>query len=129
MKFAVKFAVVFLCAFSLIAQDTPKLTKKEKREAATERIVQGQVTDPDDKPVNGAIVQLKDMRTLQVRSFFTQVNGEYHFSGLKIDNDYDLKADFKGSTSGWKTLSVFDTRKEPVINLKLAKAEKGGDKK
>lgn len=129
MRFAVKFAIALSCAVSLLAQDTPKLTKKEKREAASERIVQGQVTDSEDKPVNGAVVQLKDMRSLQVRSFFTQVNGEYHFSGLKIDNDYDLKADFKGSTSGWKTLSVFDTRKEPVINLKLAKSEKGGDQK
>lgn len=129
MRFAVKFAIALACAVSLLAQDTPKLSRKEKREAASERIVQGQVTSGDDKPVNGAVVQLKDMRTLQVRSFFTQVNGEYHFSGLKIDNDYDLKADFKGSTSGWKTLSVFDTRKEPVINLKLAKTEKSGDQK
>jgi Carboxypeptidase regulatory-like domain len=109
---------------TLAAQDTPKLSKKEKREAATERVVEGRVTDPDDKPVNGAVVMLKDMRSLEVRSFITQVNGEYHFSGLKIDNDYQLKADYNSSTSGWKTLSVFDTRKEPVINLKLAKSEK-----
>lgn len=126
MSFCFKCAVALLCAMTLAAQDTPKLSKKEKREAATERIVQGRVTDPDDKPVNGAIVKLKDMRSLEVRSFITQVNGEYHFSGLKIDNDYQLKADYNSTTSGWKTLSVFDTRKEPVINLKLAKA---GNKK
>ena len=101
------------------AQDS----KKEKRQAATERIVQGTVRDADEKTVNGAVVQLKDMRSLQVRSFITQDDGAYHFSGLKIDNDYDLKADYKGMTSGWKTLSVFDTRKEPVMNLKLDKKE------
>ena len=99
-------------------------TRKERREAASERTVQGSVSDPDGKFVNGAVVQLKDGRTLQVRSFITQQNGEYHFSSLKIDNDYQLKADFNGMTSGWKTLSVFDTRKEPVMNLKLEKAEK-----
>jgi hypothetical protein len=99
-------------------------TRKEKREAASERTVQGSVTDPDGKFVNGAVVQLKDGRTLQVRSFITQQNGEYHFSSLKIDNDYQLKADSNGMSSGWKTLSVFDTRKEPVMNLKLEKAEK-----
>lgn len=99
-------------------------SRKEKREAAAERVVQGTVSDPDEKFVNGAVVQLKDGRTLQVRSFITQQNGEYHFSGLKIDNDYQLKADFSGMTSGWKTLSVFDTRREPVVNLKLEKAKK-----
>ena len=96
-------------------------TRKEKREAAAERIVDGTVTDADDKVVNGAVVQLKDMRSLQVRSFITQEDGAYHFSNLKIENDYQLKADYKGMTSGWKTLSVFDSRKEPVINLKLEK--------
>ena len=98
-------------------------TKKEKRQAATERVVQGTVYDPDEKFVVGAVVQLKDMRSLQVRSFITQDAGAYHFAGLKIDNDYQLKADYKGSTSGWKTLSVFDTRKVPVVNLKLEKKQ------
>ncbi|MBZ5601481.1 MAG: carboxypeptidase-like regulatory domain-containing protein [Acidobacteriia bacterium] len=112
--------LILIAAVSLAAQET----KKEKRQAATERIVQGTVSDADGNFVNGAAVQLKDKRTLQVRSFITQDNGGYHFSGLKVDNDYDLKADYKGMTSGWKTLSVFDTRKEPVINLKLEKPEK-----
>ncbi len=104
-------------------------TRKEKREAAAERMVQGTVSDAQDKFVNGAVVQLKDQRSLQVRSFITQENGGYHFSGLKIDNDYLMKADYNGMTSGWKTLSVFDTRKEPIINLKLDKSEKKTDKK
>jgi Carboxypeptidase regulatory-like domain len=128
MSITLRFAVALLCGVTLAAQTPPPQTKKEKREAATERVVEGRITDTDDKPVNGAVVQLKDMRTLQVRSFITQTNGEYHFSGLKIDNDYELKSDYNGMTSGWKTLSVFDTRKEPVINLKLAKAADKGDK-
>lgn len=112
-------AIVLTCLIPLAAQDT----KKEKRQAATERIVQGTVRDAAEKPVSGAVVQLKDKRTLQVRSFITQDDGGYHFSGLKVDNDYDLKADFKGMSSGWKTLSVFDSRKEPVLNLKLDKKQ------
>ena len=114
------FVAAAICLPVLHAQET----RKEKREAATERTVQGSVTDPDGKFINGAVVQLKDRVNLQVRSFITQQNGEYHFSNLKIDKDYELKADFNGMTSGWKTLSVFDTRKVPVLNLKLEKAEK-----
>jgi len=96
-------------------------TKKEKREAAAERVVEGTVSDPDGKFIDGSVVKLKDMRTLQVRSFYTQKNGGYHFSGLKLDNDYELEATFNDMSSGWKRLSVFDTRKIPVINLKLEK--------
>lgn len=118
-------AAILASSVVLFAQQT----KKEKKEAAAERIVQGTVYDPDDKFVNGAVVQLKDQRSLQVRSFITQDNGAYHFSGLKIDNDYQMKADYNGMTSGWKTLSVFDTRKEPIINLKLAKSEKKPESK
>jgi hypothetical protein len=116
---------LLLAAAMVSAQET----KKEKREAASERMVQGIVNDAQDKFVNGAVVQLKDQRSQQVRSFITQQEGKYHFSGLKVDNDYLLKADFSGMTSGWKTLSVFDTRKEPIINLKLDKPEKKTDDK
>jgi len=111
--------VVLALAAAVFAQET----KKEKKLAATERIVQGTVTDANEKFINGAVVQLKDARTLQVRSFITQKDGAYHFSGLKVDNDYQLEARYSGMTSGWKTLSVFDTRKEPVMNLKLDKKE------
>jgi hypothetical protein len=105
------------------AQDD-KPTRQEKKEAAAERVVEGTVADPDGKFVDGAVVELKNMRTLQVRSFYTQKNGAYHFSGLKLDTDYELEAKFNDMHSGWKRLSVFDSRKVPVINLKLEKADK-----
>ena len=106
--------------FALAVFSAALLAQDKKGEAAT-RTVQGTVIDPDQNPVTGAVVQLKDMRSLQVRSFISQDGGSYHFSGLKVDNDYQLRADYSGMTSGWKTLSVFDTRKEPVMNLKLEK--------
>jgi len=108
--------LVAICGTCLLAQD-----REQKKEAASTRIVQGSVMDSDENYVNGAVVQLKDLRTLQVRSFNTQQKGEYHFSGLKLDDDYELKADYNGATSGWKKLSVFDSRKVPVINLKVEK--------
>ena len=55
--------------------------KNKDKEDPTVRSLQGQVNDPDEKPVAGAVVQLKDTRTLQVRSFITQADGSYRFSG------------------------------------------------
>jgi hypothetical protein len=94
---------------------------KKNRDDTNTRIVQGIVTDASSNPVQGAVVQLKDTKTLQVRSFFTQQNGDYHFAGLSTNVDYELKAEKDGASSGSKTLSVFDSRKAPTINLKLDK--------
>jgi len=103
------------CAGLLLAQ------KNKDKDDPTIRSLQGQVNDPDDKPVAGAVVQLKDTRTLQVRSFITQANGEYRFSSLRTDTDYEVKADHNGMSSDNKRLSNFDSRKIATVNLKLNK--------
>jgi hypothetical protein len=96
-------------------------TKKQKAEEAGQRALIGFVTGVNDEPVEQAVVQLKDMKTLQVRSFITKKDGQYHFSGLSKDVDYQVKAEFQGSSSATKTLSVFDNRPKPNLNLKLEK--------
>jgi len=95
--------------------------QKKVKDDPTIRDLQGQVVDPDDKPVAGAVVQLKDTRTLQVRSFITQANGDYRFSGLRADTDYEVKAEYNGMTSDNKRLSNFDNRKIATVNMKLNK--------
>jgi hypothetical protein len=95
--------------------------KNKDKDDPTVRNLQGQVNDPDDKPVAGAVVQLKDTRTLQVRSFITQPDGGYRFSGLRADTDYEIKADYNGMSSDNKRLSNFDSRKIATVNLKLNK--------
>ena len=85
------------------------------------RSVQGAVSNLDDGAAIGAVVQLKNMKTLQIRSFITKEDGTYHFFELSPDVDYELKADFQGASSGTKTLSSFDSRKKAFINLKLNK--------
>lgn len=94
-------------------------TAQSKREDTNTRTVNGVVTDTSDAPVTGAVVQLKDTKTLQVRSFITQEGGAYHFAGLSTNVDYELKAEHQGASSSTKTLSVFDSRRQAIINLKL----------
>jgi hypothetical protein len=117
-------SLTLLCTGVIGFGNATAQTKQEKKEAATERVVEGTVSDNDGKFIDGAVVYLKDMRTLQVRSFYTQKNGAYHFSGLKLDNDYEIEGKYNDMVSGWKRLSIFDTRKVPVINLKLDKQAK-----
>jgi hypothetical protein len=99
----------------------PAQSKNKKDEDAGTRTVQGLVQGADDMPVVGAVVQLKDMRSLQIRSFVTQDDGKYHFNGLKTEVDYQVKALYNGMSSAPKTVSLFDTRKIATLNLKLEK--------
>ena len=91
----------------------------DKKEETNIRSVEGVVNSAQGAPVNGAVVQLKNTKTLQIRSFITRDNGAYYFHGLNTDVDYELRADFDGASSHTKTLSSFDSRKKPVVNLKL----------
>ena len=104
----------------LLLLPAPPLLAQKKGDPAT-RSVQGVVTSPDDAPVSGAVVQLENVKTQQIRSYITKQDGAYSFYELSTETDYKLKADFQGASSGTKTLTSFDSRKQAVINLKLAK--------
>jgi hypothetical protein len=94
----------------------------KKKDADTNtRTVQGIVTDEADNPISGAVVQLENMKTLQIRSFITKEKGDYYFSDLSTDVDYKLHAENHGMVSGTKTLSSFDSRKQATMNLKVDK--------
>ena len=95
--------------------------KKPKKGEAQTRSVQGVVSRDGDTPVAGAVVQLKNTKTLQIRSFITKENGAYYFHELSPDIDYELSASDKatGEASGTKTLSSFDSRTNAILNLKL----------
>ena len=85
------------------------------------RSVEGVVADAAGKPVAGAVVQLKDTKSLQIRSYRTEADGGYHFAGLSTNIEYELQAKRDDATSGKKTLTVFNTQKAATVNLKLNK--------
>lgn len=93
--------------------------QKKKKGEETTRSVAGVVSNSDESAAVGAVVQLKNTKTLQIRSFIAKENGSYYFHELSPDIDYELKADFEGASSPTKTLSSFDSRKSATINLKL----------
>jgi hypothetical protein len=97
------------------------LAAKKKNPEDALRSVHGVVSDSSDAQVTGAIVQLKNTKTLQIRSFITQDHGVYYFHGLSPDVDYEVRADYQGASSSSKTVSSFDSRKDVLLNLKLAK--------
>ena len=95
--------------------------KKDREEEANTRAVGGVVRSQSEDPVDGAVVQLKDTKTRRVRSYITKADGQYRFYGLSPNVDYEVRAAHREMASDTKTLSVFDSRKQAVINLKLDK--------
>jgi len=112
-------ALAVFAATAVLAQNGSG--KNGKKEDPNLRSVEGTVLGLDQKPVAKAIVQLKDARTVQVRSFVTLEDGKYHFAGLRTTNDYELQAVLEELKSPTKRLSTFDNRKTATVVLQLEK--------
>ena len=119
-----RIALALALAFGVVVAADRATAQEKKKGSDQTRSVQGEVTAPDGKSVVGAIVQLKNTKTLQIRSFLTQQNGTYYFHGLSPDIDYELTARTMDAASGTKTLSAFDNRKEAIMNLRLNPVKK-----
>src|SRR5258707_7562361 len=110
--------LVTALAVVLLLASVPAGFAQKKGGDTGARSVEGVVSNPDDTPAVGAVVQLENTKTQQIRSYITKEDGKYRFYELSTEVDYKLKADHNGATSGAKTLSSFDGRKQAIINLK-----------
>ena len=88
------------------------------------RTVHGTVVDKNEAPISSAVVYLKNVRTSAVKTYISNQAGEYRFSGLDPNADYELHAEYENLTSSNRTLSSFDSRREIVISLKVDKEKK-----
>jgi hypothetical protein len=103
-----------VCVCAAMAQDAKHETQL--------RTVRGVVVDKSSEaPVPSAVVFLKNTRTNAVRSYITDDEGNYRFSGLDPNVDYEIHAEKDGAKSATRTISSFDNKKEIVLNLKIEK--------
>jgi len=114
----VRYCFLLLLAMSMLAS---LATAQDKKREAQLRTVHGQVFDKSDNPISESVVFLKNTRTNIVRSFYTDAEGNYRFSGLDPNVDYEVHAEKEGAKSTTRTISSFDSRKDIVLNLKIEK--------
>jgi len=101
-----------VCACAAVGQDAKHETQL--------RTVRGVVADKSSEdPVPSAVVFLRNTRTNAVRSYIANEEGEYRFSGLDPNVDYEIHAEKDGAKSVTRTISSFDSKKEIVLNLKI----------
>jgi hypothetical protein len=110
-------------ALSVIA--TPALlsisapTAHAQNTAATQRVIQGKVFAPDGNTQTEAVVYLKDMKSLEIKTYISAQDGVYRFGQLGTQNDYELWAEYGGHKSKVKNISSFDSKKLFQISLHL----------
>jgi hypothetical protein len=115
-----KLAFLMLMAFAAAA-----LFAQGKGHESELRTVRGTVVNKDETPVDSAVVYLKNVRNQSITTHLSDKDGQFRFSGLDLNADYEIHAELEGWTSSSRSISNFDTRKEFVLTLKLDR-KKGG---
>ena len=81
------------------------------------RTLNGNVRNKGDVALAGAIVYLKNTKTLTVKTYIADDEGGFHFHALSPNVDFEIYAEYNGVRSPTKTLSSFDSR--TVVNMEL----------
>jgi Carboxypeptidase regulatory-like domain len=115
-------ALVFMLIATLSIAAAPQDKDKDaaKHEASL-KSVRGLVTDKAESPIPASVVFLKNNRSNAIRSYISDDAGNYRFSGLDPNVDYEIHAEKDGAKSQTRTISSFDSKKEIILNLKIDK--------
>jgi hypothetical protein len=94
-----------------------------QQKAAVQRVADGKVVGKDDAPIAGAVVFLKDVKSLSVKSYITDDKGIFHFGNLGQNTDYELWAESDKERSKTKSISSFDSKNNYNFVLKIDRAK------
>jgi hypothetical protein len=97
---------------------TVLLAQSKGRESEL-RTVRGTVVDRKEVPVASAVIYLRNVRTKDITTHISDRDGQFRFSGLNLNVDYEIHAENEGWTSAVRWVSSFDNRKEFIMTLKL----------
>ncbi|MFZ0735873.1 MAG: carboxypeptidase-like regulatory domain-containing protein [Candidatus Acidiferrales bacterium] len=94
---------------------------QDKKRDAQLRTVHGSVIDASQNPVPTSVVYLKNIRTQAIKTHITDDSGNYRFSGLDPNVDYEIHAEHDPFVSSNHTVSSYDSRRDIEVTLKLDK--------
>jgi hypothetical protein len=121
MKRLSKFALAASLAGAAVFMAVPRMQAAEpqKNADAATRTVTGRVVDKNEATLGGAVVYLKNTKTLAVKSFIAGDDGAFRFHALSKNVDYEVYAEYNGTRSNTKTVSSFDSRAAVNFDLKV----------
>jgi hypothetical protein len=126
MKRLLGTVVILLFAMSCLAWQltlpiggSSSSSEGHKATRVTSRTLTGVVLDKSDAPVSNAVVYLKNMKSLAVKTVIAGNDGSYRFPELSPNVDYEVYAQREGKKSDTKVLSQFDDRQKANIVLRI----------
>jgi hypothetical protein len=128
MKRTLGTAVILLIALNCLAwqltlpiggSGSSSSSEGRKTTRVTSRTLTGVVLDKSDAPVSNAVVYLKNMKSLAVKTVIAGNDGTYRFPELSPNVDYEIYAQREGKKSATKVLSQFDDRQKANMVLRI----------
>ncbi len=109
--------VLALATVWLVFDPAPLMAKKKK--PPTSKTVRGQVFNASGNGIVGAAVEMTDLTTHKTSAIYTGTGGQFLFTGLSLNQDYQFRAHYKGQSSEVRKVSSWDTRTDLVLNLHI----------
>lgn len=112
-------AAILLASRASFAVPTARATAFFQRGQNETRTLVGHVLDDREQPLPKAIVYLKNTKNLAIKTYISEPDGTFRFSGLASNIDYEVYAEHEGARSDTKTLSGFDSKRQVTMTLKI----------
>lgn len=113
-----------MALFAFLSTGAASLAQGKKGDSEL-RTVHGIVVDNAENPAPTSVVYLMNSKTDAVRTYIADDGGNYRFSGLDPNVDYQIHAEHNNSASATRTISSFDTRHDIDLTLKLSQKKPG----
>ena len=117
--FALAIAMASLNAFGQARNDPYVRYPPPPKQQASIKSVVGEVVSSQGDKLSQAVVHLKNKISLEVKTRITDGEGKYVFRGLDRDTDYQVHAEYQGTSSSSRNVSRFDDRDEIYLVLEI----------
>lgn len=120
IKMTSRFLLLPLLLAAALAFSASSARAQDPQGRSQLRTVHGSVLDQNNNPVANGIVYLHNKKTNTIRTYISEPNGAYRFSGLDPNVDFEIHAELKKAKSSRHSISSFDDRRDIEINLVIS---------
>lgn len=106
-------------AFVVLVLSGIPVSAQSDRDSSQLRSVHGEVMDRAQSPIVNGIVYLQNKKDNNVRTQISDSQGQYRFTGLDPNVDFEIYAEYKRHKSSRRTVSSFDSRRDIQMDLTI----------